>query len=108
MEVQKNKHDLMAAMLQHCGKERAISSRALAFKVGVKERKVRQFVTECRLDGLAICGHPASGYFVASTQEELQETIEFLKHRALTSLQLASTLGRIPMADLIGQLHINA
>lgn len=104
----KTKHDLMASMLNHCGKDNAISSRALAFKVGVTERKVRMLVTECRHDGTAICGHPTTGYFVASTQAELEETLEFLRHRALTSLKLASTLGNIPLGDLIGQLHIDA
>lgn len=104
----KTKHDLMAAMVNHCGKDKAISSRELAFIVGVTERKVRLLVTECRQDGYAICGHPSSGYFMARNQAELEETLEFLRHRALTSLKLASTLGNIPLGDLIGQLHITA
>lgn len=104
----KTKHDLMAAMVNHCGKDKAISSRELAFIVGITERKVRLLVTECRQDGYAICGHPTSGYFVASNQAELEETLDFLRHRALTSLKLASVLGNIPLGDLIGQLHINA
>lgn len=106
--IKKTKHDLMAAMLNHCGKDKAVSSRELAFKVGVTERMVRQLVTECRHDGTAICGHPKSGYFMASNQQELEETLDFLRHRALTSLKLASVLGNIPLGDLIGQLHINA
>ncbi|MDF0377665.1 hypothetical protein [Methylophilus sp. YYY-1] len=104
----KTKHDLLAVMVNHCGKDKAISSRELAFKVDVTERKVRQLVTQCRQDGTAICGHPTTGYFIASTQQELEETLDFLRHRALTSLKLASTLGNIPLGDLIGQLHINA
>lgn len=103
-----SKHDLLAVIVNHCGRDKAISSRELAFKLGVKERMVRQLVTECRHDGTAICGHPKSGYFVASNQAELEETLDFLRHRALTSLKLASTLGNIPLGDLIGQLHINA
>lgn len=104
----KTKHDLLAVMVNHCGKDKAISSRALASKIDITERKVRILVTECRHDGTAICGHPKSGYFVASNQAELEETLDFLRHRALTSLKLASTLGNIPLGDLIGQLHINA
>ncbi len=102
------KHSLLAVMVHHCGRDKAVSSRELADKVGVTERKVRQLVTECRHDGTAICGHPKSGYFVARNQAELEETLDFLRHRALTSLKLASTLGNIPLGDLIGQLHINA
>lgn len=106
--AKKTKHDLLAVMVNHCGEDKAISSRELGVKVGVPERKIRQLVTECRQDGTAICGHPKSGYFVASNQKELEETLDFLRHRALTSLKLASTLGNIPLGDLIGQLHINA
>jgi len=104
----KTKHDLMAAMLHHLGMENAISSRQLSIDLDITERKVRAFVTECRLEGFAICGHPKSGYFMARNQKELEETLNFLRHRALTSLKLASVLGNIPLGDLIGQLHITA
>jgi len=106
--AKKTKHDLMAAMLHHLGSENAISSRQLSIDLDITERKVRGLVTECRLEGFAICGHPKSGYFMARSQEELEETLNFLRHRALTSLNLASVLGNIPLGDLIGQLHINA
>jgi biotin operon repressor len=105
--MMKTKHDLMAVMLFHSGRENAVSSRTLANEVGVSDRQLRTLITECRQDGFAICGHPSSGYFVASNQAELEETLEFLRHRALTSLKLASVLGNIPLGDLIGQLHIN-
>ena len=108
MTQAKTKHHLLIALLDHCGQEHSISAKALAIKVGVSARKLRGLVTECRIDGTAICGHPSSGYFVARNTEEVEETIAFLKHRALTSLMLASTLGKRPLADLIGQLHINA
>lgn len=80
----------------------------LAHLLQVPERRVRHLVTECREDGTAICGHPSTGYYVAQTSEELQETLDFLKDRALHSLKLASTLSKLPLGDLIGQLHINA
>lgn len=101
-----SKHDLMALMVSHCGKHSGIGVKAISDKLNVPERRVRQLVTECRECGIAICGHPATGYFVAQNSEELQETMDFLKDRALHSLKLASTLGNIPMADLIGQLHL--
>lgn len=104
----KNKHDLLAAMVNHSGKDKSINATDLADKLGVTERQLRDFVTECRKDGYAICAHPSSGYFMARTQEEIEETIAFLKHRALTSLELVATLQKRPMADVLGQLHINA
>lgn len=48
--VKKTKHDLLAVMVNHCGEDKAISSRELGVKVGVPERKIRQLVTECRQD----------------------------------------------------------
>lgn len=104
----KTKHDVLAVMVQHCGEDKAISSQELAVKVGVGQRKLRELITECRLDGTPICGHPATGYFVARSQAELEKTIEFLIDRAKTSLKLASVLSNRPMGDFVGQLHINA
>lgn len=46
---------------------------ALALQVGVLARQVRRFVTELREDGVAICGTPTHGYYIAGTPEELEE-----------------------------------
>lgn len=100
------KHDLMALMVFHCGNRYGISAKQIAEKLNIPERRVRHLVTECREDGVAICGHPSTGYFVAQTAAEMQETLDFLKDRALHSLKLASTLSKLPLADLIGQLHL--
>jgi biotin operon repressor len=102
------KHDLMAAMVDCCGKNKGLSAKRLAQKLEIPERRLRELVTELRNDGIAICGHPSTGYYVATTPEEVTETIGFLKDRALHSLKLASTLSKIPLADLIGQLHLQA
>lgn len=100
------KHDLMAQMVFHCGGKNGISAKQLAAQLNCEERRVRTLITEAREDGIAICGHPTTGYYVAETAEEMQATLDFLKDRAMHSLKLASTLSKIPMADLIGQLHL--
>lgn len=100
------KHDLLAIMTQHCGKNKGISAYDLAYTLHISERRVRRLITEAREDGIAICGQPATGYFVASNPEELNDTLEFLKDRALHSLKLHSKLSKIPLADLVGQLHL--
>ncbi len=101
------KHDLMAFMSHHIGKGKGISGCNLAAKMGTTERQVRTLISGAREDGIAICGKPMTGYYIANTTEDLQETLDFLKHRALHSLHLASRLSNIPLADLVGQLHIN-
>lgn len=100
------KHDLMASMVFHCGARYGISAKQLASQLNTDERHIRSLITECREDGIAICGLPSTGYYVAETAEEMQATLDFLKDRAMHSLKLASTLSKIPMADLIGQLHL--
>lgn len=100
------KHHLMIEMEKHTGKNNGVHVKQLAATLEIPERGVRVLVTQCREDGIAICGHPATGYFIAETPEDLQVTLDFLKERALHSLKLASTLSKIPLADLVGQLHL--
>jgi len=100
------KTDLMALMVHHSGKSKGISCARIASLLDIPERRVRHLVTELRDDGTVICGHPSTGYYVANTHEELDETLDFLKNRALHSLKLHSKLSGLPLADLIGQLHL--
>lgn len=101
-----NVTQLLTALTGHIGRDRGITARHLCARLDVPERRVRQLVTEARESGHAICGKPQDGYYVAATAEELDETIEFLKHRALCSLTLASKLSKTPLVDLVGQLKL--
>ena len=101
-----NKAHLAAYLQLHIGKDRGITAAAIAVALGVNERQVRVMVTELREDGVAVCGHPASGYFVAATPEELEETCAFLRSRAMHSLVLESKLRHVPLPDLLGQLRL--
>lgn len=100
------KAQLIAVLQSHIGKANGISGHQIAFILGCAERVVRQLITEAREDGTAVCGHPATGYFIAETQAEIDETIAFLRARALHSLTLAAKLGDQAVADLIGQLRL--
>jgi biotin operon repressor len=97
---------LLAVLAQHIGRGKGIKAEQLAEKLGVPERKIRTFISELRDEGNAICGTPHDGYFVAHTPEELEETCAFLRNRALHSLRLESRLRNVPLADLLGQLHV--
>lgn len=100
------KNDLMTLMVFHCGSKNGASAKTLAEQLDCEDRRVRSLVTECREDGIAICGHPSTGYYIAETAEDLQTTLDFLRDRAMHSLKLYSTLSRVPLADLIGQLNL--
>lgn len=97
---------LISALSSHIGAGRGITARHLAARLDCPARRVRALVTEAREEGTAICGHPRTGYFIAETAEELEETCQFLRSRALHSLLLESRLRRVPLADLLGQLHL--
>lgn len=97
---------LLTALQTHIGADNGIGALALARQIGCNARQVRSLITELRLEGIAICGHPASGYYIAATAEELDSTCEFLHARAMSSLLLSSRMRKIPMADLLGQLHL--
>lgn len=92
----------------HQGRARGIRCCDLARKLRVPERAVRLLVSEAREEGIAIVATPDTGYYVATTPEELEECCQFLEHRALHSLKLLARLRKTPLAELMGQMRINA
>jgi transposase len=99
-------HHLLHTLTDHIGRARGINAQRLAGRLDIPVRMVRHLVTEAREDGNAVCGTPRDGYYIAANAEELDETIEFLKQRAICSLTLASRLSKIPLVDLLGQLKL--
>lgn len=100
------KDDLLRALQHHVGKASGVSAEGLATALGANKRAVRHLVSELREAGIAVCGHPRTGYFIAATAEELQETCAFLRERAMHSLVLEARLRNVPLPDLLGQLKL--
>lgn len=101
----------MAALVQllstrHAGRAAGIGAEDLARQLCLHERTLRSLISEARENGLAISATPESGYYVAQTAAELDESCEFLRSRAMHSLRMEAQLRRIPMPDLLGQLHL--
>lgn len=101
-----NRTAVLMALMGRIGAEKGISGRDLAALVDIPERAVRDAVTALREEGIAVCARPSSGYFIAANAEELEECCAFLRERAMHSLRLESRLRKIPLVDLIGQLHL--
>ncbi len=99
-------HQLLAALTGHIGRDKGIAARHLAAMIDAPVRRVRALVTELRLEGEAVCGHPSTGYYMAATAEEVEETCQFLRARAMHSLVLESRLRKLPLPDLVGQLKL--
>jgi hypothetical protein len=104
---------VLAELQHHIGSANGIHVRELVQRItgqlhttDGQERKVREIVTELRMDGQHVCGHPATGYFMAETPEELQDTCEFLYQRAMTGLTQISRMKNVSLPDLRGQLHL--
>lgn len=101
------KHEVLAVLATHIGKRNGIRGEDLAIKVGAPPREIRKHITNLVNDEqIAICGHPATGYYIASSMQEIEETVEFHRSRALHELKKASSLSKQPLADLVGQLHL--
>lgn len=101
-----DKHQLLALLSDRIGRNNGQNVRDLAYHLRCPERLVRKLVTALREDGIAVCGHPSTGYYIAETSVELEECCQFLRSRALHSLGLEARLRKIPLPDLLGQLHL--
>lgn len=98
--------DLLRVLANHQGALNGVSVEVLAHTLDVPPRRVRSLVTEAREEGVAICGHPKEGYYIAVTAQELEETCQFLRARAMHSLMLEARLRKLPLPELIGQLRL--
>lgn len=103
-----SKTEVLNALSRHQGRDKGISAKRLAEQLDMVPRRLRKLISELRDDdGVAICGTPSTGYFMAVTPEELQASCDFLEHRALHSLRLLSRMKKVSLLDLMGQLRLN-
>lgn len=107
------KDEVLFALRRHIGKRNGVTAEDLVAeltgKAGpdpVAERQLRKVITELRMAGHHICAHPKTGYFIAQTDEELNQTCEFLYERAMASLVQVSRMKNVSLPDLRGQLHL--
>ena len=90
----------------HVGQAYGITASELAGRCDITEREVRRHVSELRDEGIAVCAHPRTGYFIAQTPAELDMACNYLRRRALHSLTLESRMRKISMAELLGQIKV--
>ena len=62
----------------HKGRENAVKSKELERIFNIDGRSVRRFIHTMRKKGVPICSDSSVGYFYATTQDEINETIAFL------------------------------
>lgn len=100
---------VLAELAHHKGQAKGIHVKALVMAItgqldgsDAQERAVRKLVNDLRMEGNPICAHPAHGYYLAETHAELEQTCNFLRSRALSSLKAYSRLRRISATQLLG------
>lgn len=98
---------LLATLQRHIGAALGITAEQLAAAHDCEARHIRSLISALRLDGHAVCGHPRTGYYLAATESELEQTCQFLRARALHSLTLESRLRNTTLPDLLGQLRLD-
>lgn len=85
-------NQLLALLSRHIGRGNGLGVKTLALRLDCEERHVRKLVEALRDEGVSVCAHPSTGYYIAATPEELQHTCNFLHNRALHSLALEAKL----------------
>ncbi|MDO8931850.1 MAG: hypothetical protein Q7U97_05605 [Rhodocyclaceae bacterium] len=66
--------------------------KTLAFVVGTTDRAIRTLVDELIEEGVPVCAHPSTGYYIAATKEEVEGVCTYLHGRAMHSLKKISLL----------------
>lgn len=86
--------------------------KTLAFEVGTTERAIRTLVDDLIEDGIPVCAHPATGYYIPETEAEVQAVCQWLHGRAVHSMakisKLRSAFARFTGADQIADEEIPA
>ena len=98
--------DFINIMQNHIGKANAIGGEDLARLIGVDPRKLRYMTVSVIEEGIALCSHPANGYWIAENAAELEATCQFHRSRALHELAKEAKLRKLTLPDLLGQLHL--
>jgi hypothetical protein len=105
--------DVIMVLAKHVGAKQGISAEDLVMEITESEepspageRKLRDIIATLRRQGVRICGHPSTGYYLAATPEELNQTCSFLRKRALSSLHQEARLRGIALPELLGQLNL--
>lgn len=102
---------VLFALAMHRGEQNGVRARDLVVEICGEtspglERQLRHHIEQMRREGQHICGHPATGYFIAATVEELLRTVQYLHDRAMTSLTQAAAIQNVSLPDLRGQLRL--
>ncbi|WP_421793437.1 hypothetical protein [Hydrocarboniphaga effusa] len=102
---------VLNALVRHIGRDLGITARALVVEIcGAwspnRERELRHIVEQLRIEGIAVCADPRAGYHIAKDDAELQQSISFLRKRALTTFRQLRQLQKLARPPMNGQRRL--
>lgn len=107
------KEQVLAQLQRHNGREQGIHIRDLVAQItnsmlcgDAEERKTRKLIEELRREKYPICAHPDSGYYMAESSKELNETCAFLLARAETTIAQVAAMKKTEAPDLYALLGV--
>jgi DNA-binding GntR family transcriptional regulator len=90
----------------HIGRANGVHERELVTRTQINGREVRKAIERLRLDGVHVCGKPDSGYYIAATPAELEETFDFLEKRATKTFRQLAAMKRVGLPALYQQMSL--
>lgn len=98
---------LLNALSRHLGSGQGIRADDLARELHRSARQIRKGISALRDEGVAVCGTPITGYYIATTPEELRQTLAFHKKRLEHEARIVRHLEALCTPALMGQQLLN-
>ena len=98
--------ELRQLLSHRIGKTSGIHLTGLIEAMLLNGRLIRKCIEALRMEGLHICGKPDTGYYIAATPDELEETINFLEKRAVKSFRQIAAMKKVGLQALYQQMSL--
>ena len=98
--------ELRQLLSHRIGKASGVHEAGLVAATLLNGRLIRKAIEALRMEGMHICGKPDTGYYIAATPDELEETIVFLEKRAVKSFRQIAAMKRVGLQALYQQMSL--
>ncbi|MDH5479125.1 MAG: hypothetical protein OEY50_12410 [Nitrospinota bacterium] len=102
---------LRALKARHKGRLAGVTANALTVEITGRAnpaavRALRSAIEDLRRAGEPVCGKPQTGYYYSDQPQDIEETINFLRQRAMTTLVQIKPLERRLASARRGQMAL--
>lgn len=100
MKREPTMHDLLRHLGGHVGAVNALPARVAAARLQCAKADVARLVEQLRANGIAACGDPISGYYIAANADELRRQCAALQRTAEDALRTEAALRHVPINQI--------